>query len=182
MPIEYKFGKVYKVRGPIIPGQDAPKCYIGSTADKLSSRINGHRNAYRTFLKTNKGRCTIFELFEEYGLENCKIELIENYPCDTVDQLKRREGEIQEQTDNRVNHNIAGRTLKETYQASNAKNLIVSICECGGKMSNINKKKHFRSIKHLNFIKFKEEEKQFIIDEIDQASDTAETILCQLIN
>lgn len=174
MPIDYQTGKIYKVRGPIIPDQAEPKCYIGSTADKLSSRMNGHRNAYKTYLKTNDKRCTIFDLFAEYGLENCRIELIENYPCETVDQLKRREGEIQAQTENRVNHNIAGRTPKETYQASNAKNLIVSICECGGKMSNINKKKHFRSSKHENYIKSKE------TNQTEAESETE--ILCQLIN
>ena len=146
MPIDYKTGKIYKVKGPTIIVDEVaqePKCYIGSTADKLSSRMNGHRNAYKIYLRTKKGKCTIFDLFDEFGVENCKIELIENFECETVDQLKRREGEIQEQTVNRVNHNIAGRTLKETYEASNKKNLIVSICECGGKMSNINKKKHF---------------------------------------
>ena len=38
-------------------------------------------------------------LFEEFGLENCKIELIENYPCETIDELHRREGYYIHNTD-----------------------------------------------------------------------------------
>ena len=35
---------------------------------------------------------TSFLLFDEYGPENCKIELIEEYPCQTKEQLTQREG------------------------------------------------------------------------------------------
>lgn len=142
---DYQLGKIYKVKG-------GEECYIGSTADKLSARMNGHRNNYKSFLKTGKGKITLFNMFEKYGLEECKIELMEDYPCNNKTELKRREGEVQAQTDNRVNHNVAGRTKKETYQEQNKKNLVVTICSCGGKVSNINKKKHLSSKKHKNHI------------------------------
>ena len=29
---------------------------------------------------------------EEYGLDNCKIELIEKFPCSNIEELRRREG------------------------------------------------------------------------------------------
>jgi hypothetical protein len=41
------------------------------------------------------------------------IELIEEYPCDTKEQLNRREGEIIRATPTAVNRQIAGRTEKE---------------------------------------------------------------------
>ena len=32
------------------------------------------------------------EIFDEFGIEDCKIELIENYPCNCKEELLRREG------------------------------------------------------------------------------------------
>ena len=31
-------------------------------------------------------------IFNEFGIENCKIELIENYPCQSKEELFKREG------------------------------------------------------------------------------------------
>ena len=51
-------------------------------------------------------------LFEEFGIENCKIELIENYPCQSIEELHRREGFYIQSIDC-INRCIAGRTHKE---------------------------------------------------------------------
>ena len=34
----------------------------------------------------------IYDLFAEFGYENCKIELIELYPCNSKAELHAREG------------------------------------------------------------------------------------------
>ena len=52
------------------------KCYIGSTTEELSQRMARHRAGYKRFLKSGKKLMSSFNLFNEYGLENCKIELI----------------------------------------------------------------------------------------------------------
>ena len=55
------------------------KCYIGSTCENLSQRIARHRQNHKKAEEWNtKTTCGL--LFDEYGVENCKTELIENYP------------------------------------------------------------------------------------------------------
>ena len=58
-----------------------------------------------------------FDLFSEYGVENCKIELIEYFPCDTLQELRRKEGEHIKNTEC-INKRVAGRTDKE-YKEDN---------------------------------------------------------------
>ena len=90
------------------------KCYIGSTCEKLSVRLARHKASYNQYLqgKYNKNRC--FELFGEFGINNCKIELIEYYPCDTKEELRKQEGVHIRNTDC-INKYIAGRTKQEHY-------------------------------------------------------------------
>ena len=70
------------------------KCYIGSTCEELSQRMARHRATFKRFLRVGDTRhVSSYDLFNEYGVENCKIELIEYYKCDTLQELQRREGE-----------------------------------------------------------------------------------------
>ena len=94
------------------------KCYIGSTCEELSMRMARHRANYKSFLNGNKrlNACS-YDFFNEYGVENCKIELIEYFPCDTLQELRKREGE-HIRNNECVNKNIAGRTTKE-YKIDN---------------------------------------------------------------
>ena len=150
MPITYNNGKIYKVKGL------EDDCFIGSTVDHLSSKMNSHRMGYISYLKTGKGKCAVYDLFEKYGVENCKIELIENFSANKRKDLNKREDEIIAETNHVVNyeprivkdHNYFNKILNKKY-------LEVSICECGGKTSVINKKKHLNTIKHINFIQSK---------------------------
>jgi hypothetical protein len=49
------------------------------------------------------------------GLKNCKIELIEYFPCNTLQELRKREGEHIKNTEC-VNKRVEGRTNKEYYE------------------------------------------------------------------
>ena len=91
------------------------KCYIGSTTESLSLRMARHRHHYKQFLKNNKNFISSYELFKEYGVENCKIELIEYYKCDTSAELRKREGEHIKNNDC-INKRVEGRTGKEYKQ------------------------------------------------------------------
>ena len=106
MPIDYSKSKIYQ----IIPScdHDEGDIYIGSTVRPLSERMNKHRNDLR---------CSSKIIFEKYGVNNCKIELIELFPCETKEELLKREGEVQ-RANKCVNIRIAGRTAKE-YRADN---------------------------------------------------------------
>ena len=105
---KYHNGEIYKV---VDVGYN--KCYIGSTTESLSQRMARHRANYNHFLKGNKRHSTsCVELFDEYGVENCKIELIVACKCETKDELLREEGKHIKNIDC-VNKIISGRTRKE---------------------------------------------------------------------
>ena len=75
---KYENGKIYK-----ITDVGYNKCYIGSTCENLSKRMTHHRTSYFEYgrgQKKTRDVPTVVGIFAEYGLENCKIELIEDYP------------------------------------------------------------------------------------------------------
>ena len=106
---KYKNSKIYKI---VDIGYN--KCYIGSTIQALSSRMSKHRASYLS----NTKDCYSCHLFDEFGLENCKIELIELYPCENKEQLKQREGYHIQATEC-VNKRVEGRTRKEIQDTYN---------------------------------------------------------------
>lgn len=99
---DYSKGKVYKLWSPL-----GDLIYIGSTTQSLSKRLGGHRGSF----KMNKGTTSKY-LFEEYGIDQVKIELIENCPCNSKMELMRREGYFIK-TLNCVNKTIPGRDKDE---------------------------------------------------------------------
>ena len=86
----YNNGKIYKIE-PIIE-HDEEDIYIGSTTQEyLSQRMTKHRTDYKLWKDGEGNKTTIFNLFDKYGLENCKIVLIESCLCNSNDELKSRE-------------------------------------------------------------------------------------------
>ena len=106
---KYENSKIYK-----ITDLNDEMMYIGSTIQPLEKRLSMHKSHYRRYLKTQRNKLSSFEIFERYGLENCKIELIEEYPCESRRELSDREGEHIKENDC-VNKNVAGRTSLEWY-------------------------------------------------------------------
>jgi len=106
---KYQHGKIYQ-----ITDIGYNKCYIGSTTEGLSLRMTRHRAGYKQFLNSGKKFISSFDLFNEYGVENCKSELIEYFKCDSLQELRKREGEVIKNTEC-VNKCVAGRTNKEWY-------------------------------------------------------------------
>jgi adenylate kinase family enzyme len=107
--VNYQFGKIYKIIG-------GSECYIGSTAEKyLSNRYGSHKSKYKCYKNTTaKYACKSCYLFDTYGVDNCSIELIESFPCNSVEELRAREGFHQRNTEC-VNRNIADRKVGEYY-------------------------------------------------------------------
>jgi len=111
---DYSKGKIYKIYP--ISNHDEGDIYIGSTTRPLSERMSGHRSDF----KKNNTCCSKI-LFEKYGLENCKIELIENFSCLNIEELNKKEGEHQ-RLQKCINLRISGRTDKE-YRNDNKQKL-----------------------------------------------------------
>jgi hypothetical protein len=86
---EYKNTKIYKIWSVL-----GDKIYIGSTTKEyLSQRMTSHRYNYKSY--TNKKKSifiTSFILFDEYGIENCSIELLEAKECKSIEEVKQLEG------------------------------------------------------------------------------------------
>ena len=108
MENKYQNAKIYQ-----ITDNAYTKCYIGSTTVSLSKRMTKHREMYKRFLD---GKCrkqmSSSDLFEEFGVKNCKIELLEMFPCASKAELLKREGYFIRKFPC-VNRVIAGRSKKE---------------------------------------------------------------------
>ena len=107
--VNYDNGKIYKIESHL-----GDKIYIGSTTKKyLSARMANHRYYYTRW---NAGIpntwLTAFTLFEEYGVDNCKMTLLEAFSCDSKDKLTARESHYI-RTLECVNKIIPDRNLKE---------------------------------------------------------------------
>jgi len=87
---DYSLGKIYKI---VADTEEEYKCYIGSTCRPLlSQRMSNHREKYKSWKNgTSKNYISSFTLFERFGVEKCRIVLIENYPCSSIDELTSRE-------------------------------------------------------------------------------------------
>jgi hypothetical protein len=97
---KYQNGKIYTIRSP-----HTEKYYIGSTIEKyLSSRLNGHKASFKSYINGNCNNLTSFQILE---LGEAYIELLEIFPCSSKLELHKREGElIREHKDNCVNRKI----------------------------------------------------------------------------
>ena len=88
MTINYENSKVYKIWSP-----SGDKIYVGSTTKEyLSQRMTAHRTNYNRWKLGVYGYITAFLIFDEYGLDNCFIELLEAKSCKSKDELNQLEG------------------------------------------------------------------------------------------
>ena len=88
MTNKYKNSKNYKIWST-----KGNNIYIGSTTyPQLCMRMSKHRECYKQWIKGNKNYTSSFILFDEYGINNCFIELIEAKECTNKDELLKLEG------------------------------------------------------------------------------------------
>jgi len=135
----YQNGKIYKIINDI-----DDKIYIGSTTLLLCQRLAGHHQHCSTSAK-------------QFFNVNHKIILLENYACNSKEELESRERYyIELNKDICVNKMIPTRTKKEYYQDNkeliNKQQREKIECVCGSSYTRSNKNKHIISKKHLAFI------------------------------
>jgi hypothetical protein len=88
--VNYSNSKIYR----IVPTNTEDEiCYIGNTTKKyLSQRMVAHKTNYNKWKETGVS-CNddiLNNIFDKYGFDNCKILLIENFPCDSKDELENK--------------------------------------------------------------------------------------------
>lgn len=104
---KYQNGKIYK-----ITDNNFTECYIGSTIQKLAVRFGEHKRKYAMYNAGKANRTMSFELFSKYGIDNCRILLVESFPCNSKEELTAREAYHVRKT-KCLNIRIEGRTHKQ---------------------------------------------------------------------
>ena len=102
----YQEGKIYKIYNTI-----NDDIYIGSTTQKMCERMRCHRSII-TYRDNNN---PLYQGFRDHGVENFYIELVEKFPCNDKDELRKKEGEYIRLLKPSMNKIIAGRTQQEYY-------------------------------------------------------------------
>jgi len=145
--------------------------YVGATIQPLSKRMALHRADAR---RPKEAALSIIQKMMEHGIENFYIELIEAYPCENNEELRKREGHYIREFGT-LNKRIAGRTPQEYAREYHRDNLekvlarkreyreanrdIISerakatyTCPCGSTCRSADRAKHERTKKHRNVI------------------------------
>jgi len=87
---DYSKGKIYKI---VADTDEEYLPYVGSTIQGLAERMGGHRGAYKIWKKKGGKHIKSYDLFDKFGIENCKIILLEEYSCDSIMKLLMKERE-----------------------------------------------------------------------------------------
>lgn len=161
----YSEGKIYAIRS-----NQTDRVYVGSTTQPLAKRFYEHKTTYQAYINNQKIYVSSFEMFK---YDDCYIELIRKYPCESREELAREEGKTIREM-NCVNKKIAGRTLKEYFEdnreefnermkeyykdpekremqkKSTSEVIICNTCNC--EMIKSSWLKHCKSIKHIEHL------------------------------
>ena len=103
---DFKNGRIYCIRNMI-----DDDIYVGSTCQPINKRMAKHRDSRKEEKNHNM---KLYAKMRDIGVDNFYIELIEECPCDNLEQLRRREGHfIREMAT--LNKNIAGQTPSRAF-------------------------------------------------------------------
>ena len=87
---KYSKSKIYKLVPKVYEGEFIP--YYGSTIENyISKRLQKHKLNYKNYLNGLKYYSTSFEVFKNHGIDNVDIILVENYPCNSKEELEAKE-------------------------------------------------------------------------------------------
>ena len=163
---DYSKGKIYTIRNK----NDLSAVYVGSTIQSLAVRLGEHK---RDSKRDGYIKVAFYNQIQDWN--DWYIELYENFPCFSIEELRKREGEVIREIGT-LNKNIAGRTktdydkyyreshkeqiqekYKEYYRENQQKErerlskyYEKVRCECGCEVSNkYNLNTHLKSNKHL---------------------------------
>ena len=171
--VNYQKGKIYTIRS-----RNSDNVYVGSTCNVLRKRIYEHKTDYKNWINGNPKYISSYEVLKDGA---CYIELFEKYPCNSKDELKRREGEVMRSMECVNKKKWIGMTREEmkehwkeyykeyhknrykkkdkktpsTYNPNNP-NFIRIKCECGHVVRTCMMSRHKRSGTHIYFMNERE--------------------------
>ena len=100
---DYQHGKIYNILNNI-----DGEIYVGSTIETLGQRMAKHRSDAK-----RRPQYKLHKHMHELDVDNFYIELIDNYPCNDVYELRAGEGYYTREIGS-LNKNVAGRTHRES--------------------------------------------------------------------
>lgn len=146
---KYQQAKIYK-----IVCEHCNEIYVGSTCEKyLSCRLGKHKSGSK---KPENCSRRFYSHMNEYGWDKARIILIENFPCNSVNELRAREDlYIQALTPSFNNNNAVIYTDKLTYIKEMHKSYVEEKkyhCEACNISCSAPKDlaKHLNSVAHVN--------------------------------
>ena len=147
----YAKGKIYAIRS-----FKTDKFYIGSTCLDLSKRFYQHKQKFSYNNRFGGDYMTSAELFK-LGIEDCYIELIEEYKCESRMQLQKREGELIRQHKDQVVNYLLRSSKEEQLEAKKEQTRnwckTKRMCElCKKEVRQSYWQDHIRTTKHINNI------------------------------
>ena len=164
--VNYNNSKIYKIED-----LNGEMCYIGSTTkDRLCQRMSGHRASYIHWQNGKRSKCTVFDIFDKYGIDNCHIVLLASYPCNSKDKLTSKEGgyitatqcinkriegrsHAQYVLDNSVKIKARDSAYRDKHRSELNEWKKVSIkCSCGISYTQSHKTRHFQTKAHIKYI------------------------------
>ena len=165
---DYSKGKIYTIRNR----NDDTKIYVGSTIQSLAVRFGGHKKS------CNNNQKNHYKLYVEVNnnWSDWYIELYENCPCSSKEELLKREGEVIRLIGT-LNKVIPGRTKKEyaedTKDIKREYDLLYRTINRDKR--NAQKREHYENNKDL----IKEKNIKYRIDNIDKIKEkNREKITC----
>lgn len=143
------------------------KVYYGSTCAKRDQRFINHKSHYRN----GRSSCSSKILFDEYGVENCFFEVVEE--CKDVEELRLREKWYiqnndcvnqqtpsiteEERKEKKKQYTIEHRDEKKEYdhlrRMNDEERYKKITCECGGKYVIRHKTTHEKTKRHMEYAK-----------------------------
>jgi len=135
--------------------------YIGSTIEPyLCRRLANHRcDSQKPQYNKNK----LYSHINSIGWDNVKIVLIEQFSCNSKDELKQKENELivaAEMDSMCLNHNRAFLTEEERKErrkqwktSDQARRNTIVVCECGVEHTVGRTQQHLNSVKHKSAMK-----------------------------
>lgn len=80
---KYSKGKIYQIYCHVTNNR-----YIGSTLQKLNYRLHTHKSHYKLYLQDKHHYVSVYEVLKNNKYD---ISLLENYPCNSKEELELRE-------------------------------------------------------------------------------------------
>lgn len=133
--VNYQRSKIYLITSP-----NTNCVYVGTTTKLLCSRLGQHRADFKKF---QQGIYKFNPCFEIMKHNDISISLIENFPCNTREELASRQRQIILQTEDCINL-LFDEVVNNTPKVK---------CACGVNFYVSNRKRHRESMEHSKGIK-----------------------------